>query len=144
MNFEPNFTDFRKKVRDSFESQQAMSTIGAKLMRVDPGAVDIELPFRVELSQQHGFLHAGITTAIADSACGFAALTLMNEDSDVLSVEFKINLLSPAIGEKFRAEGRVLRSGRNISVVRGEVFAIRDSDEKIVAAMLGTMMQIAP
>ncbi|MCW5958687.1 MAG: PaaI family thioesterase [Pyrinomonadaceae bacterium] len=143
MIFEPRFESFRDKVKASFESQPAMATIGAMLTRIDPGEVDIEMPFSAALSQQHGFLHAGITAAIADSACGFAALTLMDEDSEVLSVEFKINLLSPAVGEKFRAEGRVLRSGRNISVVRGEVFAIRDLNEKIVAAMQGTMMQIS-
>ncbi len=142
MKFEPKFSAFADKVYKSFADQAVMRFIGAEMSLVEPGKVDIRLPFRKELSQQNGFLHAGITSTIADSACGYAALSLMAEDSGVVSVEFKVNLLSPATGEYFIAEGRVLRSGKFLTVVNCDVFAIKDSSRKIIATMLGTMMSI--
>jgi uncharacterized protein (TIGR00369 family) len=144
MKFEPKFAGFAEKVRRSFADQSVMRFIGAELLSVAPGKVDIRLPFRQELTQQDGFLHAGISTAIVDSACGYAALSLMPEDFQVLSVEFKINLLSPAIGEYFLAEGRVLRAGRNLIVVRGDVFALDAGKRKQIVTMLGTMICIKP
>lgn len=118
-----------------------MRLLGARLGRVSPGEVDIELPFRGDLVQQHGFLHAGATTAIADSACGYAALTLMRDDAAVLSVEYKVNMLAPARGDRFLAMGRVVKSGRTITVVRGEVLAFdSQGDARPVLAMLGTMI----
>lgn len=139
MKLEPKFPGFADKIKESFSKQAVMALIGGELAKVEAGAVDIKLPYRSDLTQQDGFIHAGITTMIADSACGYSALSLMAETEDVLSVEFKVNLLSPAIGEYLLAEGRVLRAGRNLTIVRGDVFAIRENGRKIVAAMLGTM-----
>ena len=140
--FEPQTERFESRVRASFARQRLMETIGARILSVAPGEVVIELPFRDDLTQQHGYLHAGIVTSIVDTACGYAALTLMQEDADVLSVEYKINLLSPARGEKLIARGRVKRAGRNLTVCEGEVVAVSVDEEKPVAAMLATMMTI--
>ena len=136
-------SEFAARVRSSFEAQAYMRLIGARLERVEPGAVDIGLDFRDDLTQQDGFLHAAVVAGIADSACGYAAHTLMPADSRVLSVEFKTNLLRPAKGSCFRAEARVLRAGRTISVVRADVLAFEDPgrEGKIVATMLGTMIR---
>ena len=140
--FDPQTPNFEARVRESFARQTLMEMIGATLVKVAPGEVEIELPFRDDLTQQHGFLHAGIVTSIADTACGYAALSLMPEDADVLSVEYKINLLSPARGELMRARGRVTRPGRNLTVCGGDVFAVTGGREKLVATMLATMMTI--
>ena len=129
-----------ERVRDSFARQIVMSTLGATLSRVADGEVDIAMPFRADLSQQHGFLHAGILATILDSACGYAAFSRMPADAAVLSIEFKINLLSPAAGERFLARGRVLRSGRTITVCQADGFAITGQSEKLIATMVGTMM----
>jgi uncharacterized protein (TIGR00369 family) len=117
-----------------------MATIGARLTSVSPGHVEIELPFRVDLTQQNGYLHAGAIAAVADSACGYAALSLMPPDADVLSIEFKVNMLSPAKGDAIVARGDVIRAGRTIMVCRADVYAIAAGKEKLVAAMQGTMM----
>ncbi len=119
-----------------------MSTIGARVTHVAPGEVDVELPFRDDLSQQHGFLHAGVVAAIVDSACGYAALTLMPPDAAVLTSEYKINLLSPVAGDAIIARGRVLKAGRTLIVTRGDAFALKDGAEKLVATMLATMMTV--
>jgi len=132
-----------RRVRDSFARQTFMSLLGARLGRVSPGEVDVELPFRNDLVQQHGYLHAGVTTAIADSACGYAALSVMPDDAAVLSVEYKVNLLAPAAGRRFVAQGRIVRSGRTITVVRADVLAFDErEDARPVLAMLGTMMAV--
>ena len=128
------------RVRDSFARQVVMSTLGARLARIAPGAVEIELPHRADLVQQHGFVHAGILATILDSACGYAAFSLMPADAAVLSIEFKINLLAPAAGERFIARAHVVRPGRTISVCHADAFAIQDGAEKLVATMVGTMM----
>ena len=118
-----------------------MALLGATLTRVAPGEVEIELPWRADLVQQHGFLHAGVTSAIADSACGYAALSLMPADAAVLSVEYKVNLLAPARGVRFQAVGRVVRSGRTVSVVQGDVLALDEQGQsQKVLTMLGTMI----
>lgn len=131
------------RVRQSFDKQTVMHTIGARVARVEPGLVEIELPFRSDLCQQHGYLHAGIVTTVVDSACGYAALSVMPEEAGVLSVEFKVNLLSPAVGERFTARGRVVRAGRTIVVCEGELIAHRGSgDDKHVAMMVATMMAV--
>ena len=140
MNFEPSNPLFATEVRDSFARQAVMSTIGAELVSVVPGAVQISLPYRADLTQQNGYLHAGIVTTIADSACGYAAYTLMPPNSAVLSVEFKVNLLRPAKGEEFLAIAEVLKPGRTLTVVRADVFANPKSERVLVATMLGTMM----
>jgi uncharacterized protein (TIGR00369 family) len=121
-----------------------MKMLGATLERVDAGAVDIALAFRDDLTQQNGYLHAGVTTAIVDSACGYAALTLTPAGSEVLTVEFKVNLLRPAAGATFIARGRVLKPGRTIIVARGDVFARSDGASSLVATMLATVMRQAP
>ena len=117
-----------------------MSLIGAKLMRIEPGIIEITLPYRADLTQQHGYLHAGIVTTIADSACGYAAYSLMPPNSEVLSVEFKVNLLRPAKGEMFTALAEVVKSGKTLTVVRADVFGIEGDRRELVATMLGTMM----
>jgi uncharacterized protein (TIGR00369 family) len=132
--------DIDRRVRDSFSRQRFMGTLGAEVVSVGAGTVVLRLPFREELGQQNGFLHAGAIATLADSACGYAALTTMPPDADVLSVEFKINMLSPAVGDAFEARAQVLRAGRTIVVTRADVFALRDSAEKLVAAMQGTMI----
>jgi uncharacterized protein (TIGR00369 family) len=134
---------FAERVRASFARQRAMATLGARLVRVEAGAVEVELPWREELTQQGGVLHAGVLAAILDSACGYAALTLMPADSEVVSVEFKLNLLAPARGERIVARAGVKKAGRTLSVCDGEAFAITGTDEKLVASMTGTMMRVA-
>jgi len=136
----PRDPNFEARVRASFEKQQLMTTIGALLDRVEAGKVDIRLPFRADLTQQHGFLHAGTIAAVADSACGYAALSLMPADAGVLSIEFKVNMLAPAKGDAIVARGLVIRAGRTIMVCRADVVSITGRDEKLVAAMQGTMM----
>jgi len=133
---------FDEEIRESFERQRVMGLFGASLARVEPGAVDVALPFRDDLTQQNGFLHAGVVTTVADSACGYAAYSLMPPGSDVLSVEFKVNLLSPAAGDSFLAEARVLRSGRTLTVVRCDVLALRGDERKAVAFMVATMIRV--
>jgi uncharacterized protein (TIGR00369 family) len=134
--------DFQARVRASFARQQVMSTIGAELLLVEAGRVEIALPFRADLTQQHGFLHAGIITTIADSSCGYAAYSLMAAPSAVLSIEFKINLLRPARGERFIARGRVLKPGRNIMACASDVFAMTAGEETLIATMLASIMVV--
>src|SRR5258706_10805731 len=132
---------FAADVAGSFAQQPIMNLIGARLSLVGPGVVEITLPYRADLAQQHGYLHAGVVTTIADSACGYAAYTLMPAGSNVLSVEFKVNLLRPAQGETFVARAEVIKAGRTLTVVRADVFGIdANADRELVATMQGTMM----
>ena len=142
MTFTPKDPDFAARVRTSFAAQRVMATIGAALTHVGPGEVDITLAFRDDLTQQDGFLHAGMLATVADSACGYAAYTLMPAAANVLSIEFKINMLAPALGSSVVARARVLRAGRTITVCRAEVFSLREGEEKLVASMVGTMMTV--
>lgn len=119
-----------------------MATLGARIVSVVPGEVLIELPWREELAQQHGVLHAGAVASIADSACGYAALSLMPAGSGVMSVEFKVNLLAPGRGERFLAIGRVRRAGRTLTVCEGTVKTIRGAEEREVAIMTATMIRL--
>lgn len=119
-----------------------MAALGAVLEEVTPGRVSVRLPFREDLAQQHGFLHAGALAAVADSACGYAALSLMPEDAAVLSIEFKINMLAPARGESVIARAEVIRAGRTVMVCRADVHALHEGTEKLVAAMQGSMMVV--
>lgn len=132
--------DFRERVRASFDRQRFMATLGARLVRVEPGEVEIALAFRDTLTQQHGFLHAGALASVLDSACGYAAFTLMPADAGVLSVEFKLDLLAPAAGDEFVARARVIKPGRTLSVTRAEGFMRSAGAEKLVATLGGTMM----
>lgn len=131
-----------QRIAASFGKQGLMSTLGATLDRVASGSVMIRMPFSPAISQQHGFAHAGSIATIVDSACGYAALTLMPEDKAVLTSEFKINLLAPALGTHFEATGTVLRAGRRVHVVQGEAWALQGESRKQVAVMLATMMVI--
>ena len=131
-------------VEESFAAQRVMTLFGAALSRVEPGLVEIGLPYRTDLTQQDGFLHAGVVTTVVDSACGYAALTLMPREANVLTVEFKVNFLAPAVGERFSAAGRVLRSGRTLKVCQGDVYAFTGSQRKHVALMTATMTTLLP
>ena len=139
----PKNPDFAQRVRDSFARQGAMALIGAELVRVEPGLVEIALAFRPELSQQHGYFHGGIVGMIADSAGGYAAFSLMPEDSSVLTVEYKINLLAPAHGERLIARGRVTKPGRTLTVSQVDVAVIRGGQETLCATSLQTLMTMA-
>lgn len=131
---------FEQEVRQSFAQQSIMNLIGASLTLVEAGVVEITLPYRKDLTQQNGYLHAGIVTTIADSACGYAAFTLMPKGSGVLSVEFKVNLLRPAKGEEFLSRAEVIKAGKTLTVVRADVFALAENNRTLVATMQGTMM----
>lgn len=133
---------FADEVRRSFAKQAIMGLIGGELTRVEPGVVEISLPYRADLTQQDGFVHAGIVATIADSACGYAAYSLMPPESEVLAVEFKVNLLRPAKGERFVARAEVIKPGRTLTVVRADVFAINGEDRQLIATMQGTMMRL--
>lgn len=135
---------FAEEIAQSFAKQTIMGLIGAKLTRVEPGIVEITLPYRADLAQQHGYLHAGIVTTIADSACGYAAYSLMPPDSEVLSVEFKVNLVRPAQGEVFLASAEVVKSGKTLTVVRADVFSLDQTEQRtLIATMLGTMIGVS-
>jgi len=134
--------DVRRRVRESFERQGLMSHLGARITRIAPGRVHIVLPSRPELTQQHGYFHAGATSAVADSAGGYAAFTLFPESTDVLTVEYKINLLAPAIGDHIEAVGTVLKSGRTLTVCQLEVFAVQDGRRKLVANGQQTLISV--
>ncbi len=134
--------DYEARVRASFAKQLFMATLGARLEHIAPGEVRIAVSHRPDLAQQHGFLHAGAVTSVIDSACGYAALTLMEPGTAVLSVEFKVNLLAPADGKVFLAIGKVVRAGRTITVVAGELVSLDDGEETVVAILQGTMMAV--
>ena len=138
----PQDDNYELRVRESFSRQKLMQTIGATLTKVMPGEVEISLQFQVNLTQQHGFIHAGIVATLADTACGYAAFSLMATDAAVLTVEYKINLLSPAAGDSLIALGKVTKPGRTLTVCSGDVFAVKEGDKKLVATMLATMMSI--
>lgn len=140
---QPSNPAFAEEVRQSFAKQSIMGLIGGELTRVEPGIIEITLPYRTDLTQQDGYVHAGIVTTIADSACGYAAYSLMPPESEVLAVEFKVNLLRPAKGEKLLARAEVIKPGRTLTVVRADVFATSGTEERqLVATMLGTMMRL--
>ena len=142
MVVQPQDPLFEERVRASFARQAFMTTLGARIVSVAPGDVVLELPFHQALTQQHGFLHAGVLAALADNACGFAALSLMPPGAAVMSVEFKINLMTPAAGSIFKAAGRVIRAGRTLTVCGAEVIATNGDQEKVVAVMQATMMSV--
>jgi uncharacterized protein (TIGR00369 family) len=138
--FDPRDPEWEAKVRASFARQTFMGTIGARLTALSPGRCEIELPFRGDLCQQHGFLHGGVVTAIAANAGGYAAFTLMPPDTSVVGVEYKLNLFSSPKGERLRALGRVVRPGRTLHVVEAEIEAETDGQWRPVGRMLATMM----
>lgn len=140
---QPRNPSFAEEIKQSFAKQTIMGLIGARLSRVEAGIIEITLPYRKDLTQQHGYLHAGIVTTIADSACGYAAYSLMPPESEVLSVEFKVNLLRPAKGETFLAVAEVVKAGKTLTVVRADVFGMdHEAQRELIATMLGTMICI--
>lgn len=141
--FEPRDHDFARRVRASFARQAAMDTIGATLESVEAGRAAISLPFSTRLTQQHGFLHAGMVATALDSACGYAAATLMPTDAGVLTIEFKINLMAPAEGQRFRMIGQVLKPGRTVTFTEGQAWAVdARGGEKLIATMVATLMTV--
>jgi len=142
--FEPKDPDFATRVKQSFSEQAIMQTLGAILVSVEPGKVAIELPYQRSLTQQDGFIHAGISATILDSACGYAAFSLMPSDVRVLTIEFKINLLAPAAGDHFSAVGKVRKPGRSVFVAEGELFACSVESTRLIATMTATLMVLQP
>jgi uncharacterized protein (TIGR00369 family) len=137
---DPNFED---RVRASFSRQRVMQTLGISITRLEPGDIELTMPYDAAYTQQHGFIHAGIISAALDSACGYAAFSLMPADAAVLTVEFKTNLLAPAKGEQFKFRARVVKPGRTLTVCDAQAFAeTGDTDAKLIATMTGTLMAV--
>jgi uncharacterized protein (TIGR00369 family) len=141
--FEAQDPEFARRVQESFTRQGLMKHLGAELISLQPGSAEIRVPFRAELTQQHDYFHAGVTGSIADSACGYAAYTLMPADSSVLTVEYKMNLLAPADGDELVARARVIRSGKTLKICAADVFVRKDGAENHCATMLSTIMCMA-
>lgn len=139
---QPADPDFEARVRASFERQAVMKTMGIEIARIGPGEVDLAMPHDPALTQQHGFLHAGVVATALDSACGYAAFSLMPPEAAVLTVEFKVNLLAPARGDRFLFRARVLKPGRTITVCEGQGFALSDGKERLIATMTATVMAV--
>ncbi len=142
--FVPRDADFAEKVRASFAQQGFMQYLGAVMTVIEPGRCEIRVPFRPDLSQQDGYFHGGVSGAIADSASGYAAYSLTPPGTSVLSVEYKLNFVAPALGELLIARGQVIRAGRTLIVCRADVHVVRDGAEKICATSLSTIMALAP
>jgi uncharacterized protein (TIGR00369 family) len=140
--FTPKVADFEERVRASFDRQPFMHTIGASLARVEPGKAEIVMAVEPRLCQQHGFVHAGVVSALGDTACGYAAFSLMPASAGVLTTEFKVNLLAPAAGERLVALGRVVKPGRTLTVAQGEVFAETAGERRLVALLTATLMAV--
>ncbi len=135
-------TGYEARVRDSFSRQKFMATIGAELLSVEPGEVEILVPHREELCQQHGLFHGGVIGTIADNACGYAAYSLMQPQNSVLTVEYKLNIMSPAKGEALIARAHVVRPGRRVSVCQADIYVVRLDEEKLCATALGTFITL--
>lgn len=137
---EPRNPDWEARCRASFGLQGVMGTFGVSVTQLAPGTVTLEMGFDESLTQHHGFLHAGVVTTVLDSACGYAAFTLMPAEAEVLTVEFKSNFLSPARGQTFRFVGEVIKPGRTIMVTQGKAFAVDRGREVLISTMQATMM----
>jgi uncharacterized protein (TIGR00369 family) len=142
--FQPKDPDFKARITQSFSEQAVMQHINASLIGIEAGQVEIGIPYQAQLTQQDGFIHAGISSTIMDSACGYAAFTLMPVEARVLTIEFKINLLAPAAGDSFRAIGKVRKPGRSVFVSEAELYASSNETDKLVATMVGTLMAMYP
>jgi uncharacterized protein (TIGR00369 family) len=140
--FEPKNPDYRKIATATFDSQRAMRSLGISIARLEAGEVDLSMPYSAQWTQQNGFVHAGIITAGLDTACGIAAFTLMPDDTDILTVEFKTNLLAPAKGERFAFRAVVVKPGRTLTVCEGRAFAENGGVESLIATMTGTLMAL--
>jgi len=141
-SFQPKNPDYRNVATDTFERQRAMRTLGISIARIAPGEVDLAMGYAPEFTQQNGFVHAGIITAGLDTACGIAAFTLMPAGSDILTVEFKTNLMAPARGERFAFRATVVKPGRTLTVCEGRAYAIQHGAETLIATMTGTLMAL--
>jgi uncharacterized protein (TIGR00369 family) len=141
-SFEPRDPHFEARVKASFARQQTMSTLGIEITDLGPGEIELRMPQMPAYTQQHGFTHAGIIATALDSACGYAAFSLMPQDAAVLTVEFKTNLIAPAKGEYFLFRARVVKPGRTITVCDSQAFAVKSGEEKLVATMTGTLMAL--
>ena len=142
LTHQPRDPNFRAKVEASFARQQAMQTLGISMTALSPGHVEFGMPFAKAFTQQHGYIHAGIITTALDSACGYAALSLMVPEAEVLTVEFKSNFLAPAAGDRFEIVADVKKSGRTITVSEADAFAVTDKGRRLVASMTATLMAI--
>ena len=140
--FQPKNPDFRAVATDTFERQRAMRTLGISIARLEPGEVDLAMDYSSDFTQQNGFVHAGIITAGLDNACGIAAFTLMPDGSDILTVEFKTNLLAPARGERFAFRATVVKPGRTLTVCEARAYGCEDDVETLIATMTGTLMAL--
>jgi len=143
LRFQPKNPDYRATAVATFELQRAMKTLGISIARLEPGEVDLAMAYSHEFTQQNGFVHAGVITAGLDTACGIAAFTLMPAGSDILTVEFKTNLLAPASGERFFFRATVVKPGRTLTICDARAYAERDGAEHLVATMTGTLMTLA-
>src|SRR3984885_8570777 len=142
MTFQPKDPNFAERVRASFARQRMMQTLGVEIARIVPGEIELAMPYGAAFTQQHGFIHAGVIATVLDSACGYAAFSLMPADAAVLTVEFKTNLLAPAKGERFLFRAHVVKPGRTLTVCDGQAFAIDNGAERLVATMNGTLMAV--
>ncbi|HLJ45578.1 MAG TPA: PaaI family thioesterase [Bryobacteraceae bacterium] len=143
MKFSPPDPNFAERVRASFARQQVMQTLGVEIAHLEPGEVELTMPFSPAYSQQHGFMHAGIITTALDSACGYAAFSLMPADAAVLTVEFKTNLVAPAKGDRFAFRANVVKAGKTLTVCDARAFAMDNGgEERLVATMTGTLMAL--
>jgi uncharacterized protein (TIGR00369 family) len=144
VRFQPKNPDYREIATNTFNQQRAMKTLGISIARLEPGEVDLAMNYRDDLTQQHGFIHAGIITAALDNACGIAAFTLMPAGAGILTVEFKTNLLAPARGERFTFRATVVKPGRTLTVCEARAYAAHDGVETLIATMSGTLMALLP
>lgn len=142
MRFQPQDPNFQNRVRASFARQRVMQTLGIEIAQLEPGEIELTMPHDPAYTQQHGFMHAGIVATALDSACGYAAFSLMPVEAAVLTVEFKANLLAPAKGERFLFRGRVIKPGRTLTVCEAEAVALTGGEERLVAKMTGTLMAL--
>jgi uncharacterized protein (TIGR00369 family) len=142
MTFQPKDPDFADRVRASFARQRMMQTLGVEIAQLAPGEIELAMPYGAAFTQQHGFIHAGVVATVLDSACGYAAFSLMPAEAAVLTVEFKTNLLAPAKGERFLFRAHVVKPGRTLTVCDGRAFAIDNGAERLVATMNGTLMAV--
>jgi uncharacterized protein (TIGR00369 family) len=143
MPFQPQDVNFQQRVQSSFAQQRVMQTLGIEIVRLEPGEIELAMAYDPAYTQQHGFLHAGIVTTALDSACGYAAFSLMPAEAEVLTVEFKTNLLAPAKGERFLFRGRVIKPGRTLTVCEAQAIASHEgTEQRVVATMIGTLMAL--
>ena len=143
MRFESKDPGFAQRVRESFAQQSAMASLGIAITRIEPGEIELAMDYAPAYTQQHGFIHAGIITTALDSACGYAAYSLMAAGAEVLTVEFKTNLLAPASGERFMFRARVIKPGRTLTVCEAQALALQSGAERLIATMTGTLMAVS-